>query len=92
MDKKAKKLFSGHNNLKYWIKLGLFNWEREILRPLHSGLESNWIRTEPTLMLSYAASTGPILSYAGSVSTLMARPDFLQYPAYHGLILPTPRY
>ena len=40
--------------------------------------------------LSCAASTGPTLSYAGSVSTLMARPDFLQYPAYHRPILPTP--
>ena len=40
--------------------------------------------------LSCAASTGPILSYAGSVSTLMARPDFLQFPAYHRAILPTP--
>ena len=40
--------------------------------------------------LSCAASTGPTLSYAGSVSTLMARPDFLQYPPNHRPILPTP--
>ena len=37
-----------------------------------------------------SASIGPTLSYAGSVSTLMARPEFLQYPAYHRPIWPTP--
>ena len=42
------------------------------------------------LPLSCAASNGLTLSYAGSVSTLMAQPDFLQYPAYHRPILPTP--
>ena len=40
--------------------------------------------------LRRAASTGPTLSYAGSVSTVMARPDFVQYPAYHMPILPIP--
>ena len=63
-------------------------------------LETQWTRvklnsnrTDPCAglgSLSCAASTGPILSYAGSVSTLMARPEFLQYPAYHRPILPTP--
>ena len=45
----------------------------------HSGLESIWIRTEPTLVPARP------YSYAGSVSTLMARPDYLQYPAYLSL-------
>ena len=30
-----------------------------------------------------AASTAPPLFYVGPVSTLMVRPDFLQYQAYH---------
>ena len=34
------------------------------------------------------ARTGLTQSYAGSVSTLMARPDFLQKPAYHMSVLP----
>ena len=36
--------------------------------------------------LKCAASTGPTLFYAGSVSTLMARPNLLQYPAYQPII------
>ena len=49
----------------------------------------------PTLLFTNqllwcAASTGPTLSYAGSVLTLKARPDFLQYPALDRLMLPTP--
>ena len=56
---------------------------------LHSELGSIWIRTAPTLVpasVTCAASTGPTLL----VSTLMARPDFLQYPAYHRPVLSTP--
>ena len=36
------------------------------------------------------ASTGPTLFYVSSVSTLMARPDFLQYPANHRPVWPIP--
>ena len=53
-------------------------------------LNSNGLTLVPASVI--AASTGrrPTLSHAGSVSTLLARPDFLQYPAYHRPILPTP--
>ena len=39
-------------------------------------------RPDP-ILCRIRSSTGPTLSYAGSDLTLMARPDFLQYPAYY---------
>ena len=61
-----------------------YHWE-----PLQENGMSRWTRvnlnSNRTDLLyqpqRYAASTAPPLSYVGPVSTLMARPDFLQYPA-----------
>ena len=78
----------------YWL-IGVFTekWGenkkikiRRKSRSLHLNLQwtrvnsnSNW--TKPWCRPQWcAASTDSTLSFAGSVSTLMARPDFLQYP------------
>ena len=53
---------------------------------LHGGQGSVWIWTGPALVTRDKYRPG--LSFASSVSTLMARPDFLQYLAYHRHIWP----
>ena len=50
--------------------------------PRHGGLGSIWIQPVLTLFTVLSDSS---LSYTGSV-----QPNFLQYPAYHKLIWPTP--
>ena len=56
--------------------------------PMGKGSLSQWTRvnlksnrTDPCAGLCDVRQV-PTLFYAGSVLTLMARPDFLQYPAY----------
>ena len=77
------------SSMSDWFQL----WWRGQTFYSHIGLGSIRIRTEPTLVL-VSVMCGKYrpdpISYAGSVSTLLARPDFLQFPAYHRPILPTP--
>ena len=83
-----------------WACLGDSTSSVKSVHPVHQALgtvhtvDQGQFEFEPNRPLCRpllcAASTGPTLSYAGSISTLMARPDFLQYPAYQRPILPTP--
>ena len=83
-----------------WACLGDSTSSVKSVHPVHQALGTvhtvDWgqFEFEPNRPLCRpllcAASTGPTLSYAGSVSTLMARPDFLQYPANYRPILSTP--
>ena len=74
--KTRRKSRSMHLNLQ-WIRV---NWN------------SNWTNRPLCRPLLCAASTSPTLSFAGSVSNLMAWPDFYStlYPAYHRHILQYP--
>ena len=79
--------------VEVWLLLAWFNltWPNFSTGPRWTrvNLNSNW--TDPLWRPQWrAGNTGSTLTNAGWVSTLMARPDFLQFPAYRRPIWPTP--
>ena len=76
---------------KIWTKfvpLGLCHKTKGMT--LIMDLKSQWTRVNLNSNRTNPCAGLCNVSHAGVVSTLMARPDFLQYPAYHRPILPTP--